>query len=308
MTTITSKMVKDLRESTGVGMMDCKKALMEVNGDMEAAVDLLRKKGLSAAAKKAGRVAAEGLVGVYTKGTTGTVVEVNTETDFVARNEEFQSYVRQVTELAASVDGDIEKLKGTSFPGTDRNVGGQLTHLVATIGENMQLRRAAMLSVNQGVVTSYVHNKVAPGLGRIGVIVALESAGDSSKIEEVGKLIAMHAAALHPHATTVEDLDPKVVERERSVFKEQAIASGKPPEFVDKMVEGRLRKFYQQVVLTEQIFVVDGERRIKQVIEDAAKEIGSRLSIKGFVRFALGEGVEKKASDFATEVAAQLGK
>src|SRR5689334_13333890 len=272
MAEITAALVKELRDKTGAGMMDCKAALNETAGDIEGAVDWLRKKGLAAAAKKAGRVAAEGLVGVAADGKTGAVVEVNAETDFVARNETFQQFVSGVTEIALKKGDDLETLKAAEFPGAGRNVGDQLTHLIATIGENMNLRRAKRLGVGQGVVVSYVHNSIAPGLGKIGVLVALESAGDAGKLAAFGRQLAMHVAAANPQYLDVASVDPAALERERDVLREQARASGKPDNIIDKMVEGRLRKFYEDVVLLEQIYVIDGESRVAKVIEAAGKE------------------------------------
>ncbi len=308
MTNISPSLVKELREKTGAGMMDCKKALIETKGDLEAAIDWLRTKGLAAAAKKSGRVAAEGLVGVVCKKTQGAVVEVNAETDFVGRNEQFQNFVRTTATLAITATGDLDSLKKASYPGTDKTVEEELTHLVATIGENMTLRRAAFLEVSEGAVIPYVHNALAPGLGRIGVLVALESPAAQDKLETLGKQIAMHIAAAHPIALKIEEVDPAEVDRERAIFREQALESGKPAEFVDKMVEGRLRKFYEEVVLEEQVFVIDGKTRIKDVVAAHAKDSGHPVKLTGFVRFSLGEGVEKAQTDFAAEVAAQLGK
>jgi elongation factor Ts len=306
MAEITAALVKDLREKSGAGMMDCKKALGETGGDVEAAIDWLRKKGLAAAAKKAGRVAAEGLVGVTSSGTKGVLVEVNSETDFVARNENFQGFVTAVTKLALSV-GDIEALKSATLPEAGQSVSEKLTQLVATIGENMSLRRMAALSVPHGVVASYMHNAAAPNVGKIGVLVALESTGDTAKLAALGKQIAMHVAAANPQALNTDAVDPADLERERAVLAEQARASGKPEEIIGKMVEGRLRKYYEDVVLLEQLYVVDGESRVKQVVEKAAKELGTPVKLTGFVRMALGEGIEKEQKDFAAEVAAQLG-
>lgn len=305
---ISPALVKELREKTGAGMMDCKKALAETKGDLEAAVDWLRKKGLAAAAKKSGRVAAEGLIAVTCEKTKGAVVEVNAETDFVGRNDQFQNFVRGVSALAIPAKGDMETLKKQAFPGSQRTVEEELTHLVATIGENMTLRRTAYLEVSEGAVVGYVHNAVVPGLGRIGVLVALESSAPHDQLEALGKKIAMHVAAAHPIALTIEDVDPADLERERAIFRDQAIASGKPAEFIDKMVEGRLRKFYEEVVLEEQTFIIDGKTCIKDVIATHAKEFGKPLKLIGFVRFALGEGIEKTETDFAAEVAAQLGQ
>ncbi|MBL8708880.1 MAG: elongation factor Ts [Rhodospirillaceae bacterium] len=305
MAEITAALVKELREASGAGMMDCKKALAENNGDVEASIDWLRKKGLAAAAKKAGRVAAEGLVGAIAEGKVGALVEVNSETDFVARNDQFQGFVSAVTRLALS-GGDVEALKAAKYPEGGVTVAEKLTNLVATIGENMNLRRAARLSVKDGVVASYVHNAAAPGIGKIGVLVALESTGDAAKLQALGKQIAMHVAAANPQSLSIDAVDPASLERERSVLAEQARASGKPEEIIGKMVEGRLRKFYEEVVLLEQVYVIDGESRVKQVVEKAAKEIGAPVTLTGFARMALGEGIEKEEKDFASEVAAQL--
>jgi elongation factor Ts len=306
MADISPALVKELREKTGAGMMDCKKALTETKGDLEAAVDWLRTKGLAAAAKKSGRVAAEGLIAVCTSGNTGAIVEVNAETDFVGRNENFQKFAKNVAEQASSVKGDIEALKKAKYHGTDKTVEDELTNLVATIGENMTLRRAAFIEVSQGVVVPYIHNATAPNLGRLGVLVALESSAPKDKLEATAKQIAMHAAAAHPIAATIDQVNPAEVERERAIFKEQALASGKPAEFVDKMIEGRLRKFYEEVVLEEQVFVMDGKTRVKDVLANLAKEVGTNVKLKGFIRFGLGEGIEKQETDFAAEVASVL--
>jgi elongation factor Ts len=305
MAEITAALVKELREKTGAGMMDCKKALAENGGDLEVAVDWLRKKGLSAAAKKAGRVAAEGLVGVVAEGKVGAIVEVNSETDFVARNESFQDFVRTVASLALQTD-DVEKLKAASVPAAGRSVTDQLTHLVATIGENMNLRRAKRLAVANGVVVSYVHNQIAPGLGKIGVLVALESTGDAAKLAAAARPIALHVAAANPLFLDIASVDPAALEREKDILREQARASGKPDNIIDKMVEGRLRKYYEEAVLLEQVSVIDQETRIAKVVEQIGKEIGTPVKLQGFVRFALGEGIDKKENDFAAEVAAQL--
>jgi elongation factor Ts len=307
MAEITASLVKELREKTGAGMMDCKRALGETQGDIEGAVDWLRKKGLAAAAKKAGRIAAEGLVGVATSGNAGAVVEVNSETDFVARNEAFQNFVRQVADLTLA-NGEIEAVKAAAFPGSGRNVAEELTHLVATIGENMSLRRVLRLQVAKGAVVSYVHNALASGLGKIGVLVALASAGDAGKLAALGKQLAMHVAAANPQFLTIADVDKASLDRERDVLREQAKASGKPDAIIDKMVEGRLRKYYEEVVLLEQLFVIDGETRIAKVVEAAAKEAGAPIAIAAFARFGLGEGIEKEQADFAAEVAAQLDR
>jgi elongation factor Ts len=298
MAEITAALVKELREISGAGMMDCKKALVETSGDLQEASDWLRKKGLAAAAKKAGRVAAEGLVGAVAEGTKGALVEVNCETDFVARNEQFQGFVGAVTKLALGAT-DIEALKTQKLPGEGHSVAEKLTQLVATIGENMQLRRTARLSVSDGVVVSYVHNAIIPGLGKIGVLVGLESSGDKGKLAALGKQLAMHVAHSNPQAMTADALDPAAVERERGVLAEQAKASGKPAEIVAKMVEGGLRKYYEAWVLPEQIWVMDNKSRVKQVIEGAGKELGTPVKIVGFARFALGEGIDKGAGDAA---------
>lgn len=302
MAEVTATMVKDLREKTGAGMMDCKKALNEAAGDMEAAVDWLRKKGLSAAAKKAGRVAAEGLVAVASSGTKAAIVEINAETDFVARNDAFQAFVVESAKIALATGSDAEGLKAASYQGKG-TVEETLTNLVATIGENMTLRRVAHLSVTQGIVASYVHNALAPNVGKIGVLVALESSADVAKLQELGKQIAMHVAAARPDALSIADVDPKALERERNVLAEQARASGKPEEIIAKMVEGRIRKYYEDVVLLEQVYVVDGETRISQVVENASKVLGAPVKLTGFVRYQLGEGIEKAQDDFAAEVA-----
>jgi elongation factor Ts len=298
MAEITAALVKELREISGAGMMDCKKALVETSGNLDEASDWLRKKGLAAAAKKAGRVAAEGLVGAVAEGTEGALVEVNCETDFVARNEQFQGFVGAVTKLALGAT-DIDAVKTQKLPGEGHTVAEKLTQLVATIGENMQLRRTARLSVSDGVVVSYVHNAIVPGLGKIGVLVGLESSGDKGKLAALGKQLAMHVAHSNPQAMTADALDPAAVERERGVLAEQAKASGKPAEIVAKMVEGGLRKYYEAWVLPEQIWVMDNKSRVKQVIEAAGKELGTPVKIIGFARFALGEGIDKGAADAA---------
>jgi elongation factor Ts len=305
--TVTTELVKELREKTGAGMMDCKKALVENNADVEAAVDWLRKKGLSQAAKKAGRTAAEGLVGVASSGTKGVVIEINAETDFIARNEQFQQMVQQTAQKALSTGAvSAEELLAMTLE-SGQTLQDTLTNLIATIGENMALRRASALSVSQGVVVSYVHNAVAPGLGKIGVQVALQSSAPADKLESLGKQIAMHIAAARPEALSTADVDQAAVERERAVLTDQATQSGKPADVVAKMVEGRIRKYYEEVVLLEQVFVVDGERKISKVIEDAAKEAGTEIKLTGYTRFQLGEGIEKEETDFAAEVAAQAG-
>ena len=307
MAEITASLVKELREKTGAGMMDCKKALNETQGDLEGAVDWLRKKGLAAAAKKSGRVAAEGLVAVATAGTKGAVVEVNAETDFVARNDKFQAFAAKSAELALATGGDVEALKAAAYPGTSHTAQDELTSLIATVGENMNLRRAATLSVSAGVVVSYVHSAIAPGLGKIGVLVALESTGDAAKLADLGKQIAMHIAAARPDALDIADVDSSSLERERNVLAEQARASGKPEAIIEKMVEGRVRKYYEEVCLLEQTYVIDGETKVRKVVENAAKDIGAPVKVTAFTRFALGEGIEKAQSDFAAEVAAAAG-
>lgn len=308
MTTITASMVKDLREKTGVGMMDCKKALNENDGDIEAAIDWLRAKGLSKAAKKSDRVAAEGLVGVTASGGQGAAVEVNAETDFVARNDQFQDMVAKITSLAGDAGGDTAKLLAATYPGKSETVEAVITESIATIGENMTLRRAAVVEVGEGVVADYVHNKVADGLGKIGVLVGLESAGDAGKLQAFGRQLAMHVAAAAPLALTADELDQDVIEKERAIYVEQAQASGKPQEIIEKMVEGRLRKeYFQQVVMMQQTFVVDGKATVEQSLKAFEKELGSSVKITKFVRFALGEGIEKKEDDFAAEVAAAAG-
>jgi elongation factor Ts len=308
MAEITASLVKELREKTGAGMMDCKKALNEVQGDLEKAVDWLRTKGLSAAAKKAGRVAAEGLVGVVADGAKGAVLEVNAETDFVGRNEQFQKFVSATTKIALDNSGDMAKIAAAPFPGSSRDVQGELTNLIATIGENMSLRRAASLSVSDGVVVAYTHNAVAPDLGKIGVLVALESDGDKTKLAPLAKQLAMHVAAARPQSLTVADLDQAAIERERGVLAEKAGQTGKAADIIAKMVEGGLRKFHQEVVLLEQAFVMDGKTKVAKVVDEAAKQVGAPVRIAGFLRFELGEGIEKKSEDFAAEVAAQLKK
>ncbi len=308
MAEITASLVKTLREKTGAGMMDCKKALGEVGGDIEKAVDWLRTKGLSAASKKAGRVAAEGLVGVAATGNKGALMEVNAETDFVGRNDQFQKFVAATTRIALENAGDLAKVTATPFPGTGRDVQGELTNLIATIGENMSLRRSAMLSVSDGVVVGYTHNAVAPDLGKIGVLVALESTGDKTKLAALGKQLAMHVAATNPQSLTVADLDQTAIERERGVLTEKAGQTGKAADIIAKMVEGGLRKFHQEVVLLEQAFVMDGKTKVSKVVDEAGKDVGAPVKLAGFLRFALGEGLEKKSEDFAAEVAAQLKK
>ena len=307
MSNITASMVKELRETSGAGMMDCKTALQECDGDVAAAVDWLRTKGLAKAAKKAGRVAAEGLVGVASSGTSGAIVEVNSETDFVARNETFQEMVTDIAGVTLNADGTHEGLLGADYPGAGKTVEDHVTEMVGTIGENMTVRRSQKLSVENGVVASYIHSQVADSLGKIGVLVALESTGDTAKLEALGRQLSMHVAATSPLAANVDDLDPAEIERERQVLIAEAKESGKPDEIIEKMVEGRLRKFYEEVVLTSQVFVIDGETRIEKVLENAAGDIGGEVKLTGFVRFELGEGVDKgEEADFAAEVAAAV--
>ena len=312
MTTISASLVKELRDKTGAGMMDCKTALTETKGEIEQAVDWLRKKGLSKAANKAGRIAAEGLIGVTAKDKAGAMVEVNSETDFVARNEQFQDMVRKITSLAPKADGDLGKLLALTYPGKSVTVEEHVKETVATIGENMSVRRTVAMSVGAGHVADYVHNKVADGLGKIGVLVALEGTGEKAVLTGLGRQLAMHIAAAAPAAITVEELDPALIERERAVYTEQARASGKPPEIAAKMVEGRLRKeFFQQVVLMQQTFLGaggDGKATVAQVLEDAEKTAGAPIKIAKFARYALGEGIDKKDGDFAAEVAKAAGK
>ncbi|RKR02739.1 translation elongation factor Ts [Maricaulis maris] len=311
MAAITAALVKELREKTGVGMMDCKKALSENDGDFEAAVDWLRKKGLSKAAKKADRVAAEGLVAVATDGGKGAVVEVNSETDFVARNEKFQATVKGIASLAIGGSGDVAEIKASSLA-SGSTVEDHLTNLIATIGENMALRRAAVVTAEPGVVASYVHNPAVADMGAIGVLVGLKSDGDKDKLAELGRKIAMHVAAGSPAVAVsvdVDGVDSAIADKEREVFADQARQSGKPEAIVEKMVEGRMRKFYEEVVLLKQAFVMDPDSTIEQVLEAAAKDVGAPVTISGFVRMALGEGVEKgPEEDFAAEVAAASGQ
>src|SRR3954451_14888316 len=306
MAEITAASVKELRERTGAGMMDCKKALAENSGEMEAAIDWLRAKGLSAAAKKAGRTASEGLVGVTVEGNRGALVEVNSETDFVAKNETFQEFVRNVANLALEHGADVEALGAAAYPGGGTVIEA-LTENIAKIGENQSLRRAAVLEVGEGAVVPYVHNQVVPGLGKIGVLVALESAAPADTLQALGKQIAMHVAAAHPLALNADDLDAALIERERSIAMEKAKESGKPQNIVEKMVEGGLAKFRKENALTSQLFVMDGKTPVAEVVAAAAKDAGTGIGLKGFVRFQLGEGIEKKESDFAAEVAAAAG-
>jgi len=303
MAAITAKLVKELRDKTSAGMMDCKKALNESNGDMEAAIDWLRTKGIAKADKKAGRVAAEGLVAVATQGTTGVLVEVNSETDFVSRNEGFQTAVAQIASTALSVD-NTEALRDAQIDG--KTVTTFLTDLVAKIGENMSLRRMEKLSVSAGVVEGYIHNSAAPGMGRIGVLVALESTGDTDKLNALAKKIAMHIAATSPLALTTDDLDQDLVAKERKALKDEAIESGKPEAIVDKMVEGRMVKFFKESVLMTQMFVMDPDHNVETIIANEAKALGADIKMTGYVRMEVGDGIEKKEENFAAEVAAAV--
>jgi elongation factor Ts len=303
MAEITAAAVKELREKSGAGMMDAKKALVECGGDMEKAIDLLRTKGLAKAEKKSSRTAAEGLVALVTEGTKGVVVEINAETDFVSRNDDFQKFVGKVGHIALkNSHANTEELLAAAYH-EGKSVKDELTNLIATVGENMNVRRVALLEVKQGVVAGYVHNVLAPGLGKIGVLVGLESAGDAAKLQALGKQIAMHIAAAFPKFLDVSSVDASELERERNVLKEQAVAQGKAADIAEKMVEGRIRKYYEEVVLLEQIFVVDGETKISKLLENAKADVGAPVQLTGYVRFQLGEGIEKEQEDFAAEVA-----
>lgn len=306
MADITAAMVKELRDKTGAGMMDAKNALVENQGDMEASVDWLRKKGLAKAAKKSGRTAAEGLIAVAASadGKSAAVIEVNAETDFVGRNEQFQGFVVKAAQVALTA-GNIEATASAPFA-DGKNTQETLTGLIATIGENMNLRRSEKVAVNQGLVATYIHSAVAPNLGKIGVLVALESAAPADKLQQLGKQIAMHVAAANPEALDIASVDPKAVEREKNVQRETAKASGKPDDIIEKMLEGRMRKYYEEVCLMEQLFIMDGETKISALLEKAGKEAGAPIKLDGFVRYALGEGIEKEETDFAAEVAAAV--
>jgi len=306
MAEVTAAMVKDLRERSGAGMMDCKKALGETSGDMEAAVDWLRTKGLATAAKKAGRTAAEGLVGVAVRGHRGAVVEVNSETDFVAKNDQFQEFVRTVAQLALDNGASVDALSAAAWP-DGGSVAEKLTANVATIGENQNLRRVSVLEADPGIVVSYVHNAVTPGLGKIGVLVALESSAPADKLEPLGKQLAMHIAAANPQALHEDDVDPATVERERAIAAEKASTSGKPADIIAKMVEGAVAKFRKEVALLSQLFVIDNKTKIADVLSTAGKDLGAPVRLAAYVRFQLGEGIEKASSDFAAEVAAAAG-
>ena len=304
---LSASTIKELREKSGAGMMDCKKALTETDGNMEEAIDWLRKQGLSAVAKKSGRVAAEGLIGVTINNNSGAMVEINSETDFVARNELFQNFVKTCSSLVLSSKNDIEALQKLPFPNSDRTVNQELANNIATIGENMNIRRVEFLEVSEGILVSYVHNNVADGLGRLGVLVALESKAENNNLLETGKQVAMHIAATSPKSLNIEDLDPQIVQREREVLIDQAMASGKPKEIAEKMVQGRMNKFYQEVVLNEQVSVVDGETKIKDLIKKLSSDINHDVKIKGFKILKLGDGIEVGESNFAADVAATAG-
>ncbi len=304
MTEITAAMVKELREKSGAGMMDCKKALAENNGDMEAAIDWLRAKGIAKADKKSGRTAAEGLIGIASAGTKAVVVEVNSETDFVARNDAFQDLVRGIAQVALSTDGTVDAVSAAMFPASGKPVSDTIKDSIATIGENMSLRRSALLSVEDGVVATYIHNAAADNLGKLGVLVALKSTGNKEALATLGRQVAMHVAATAPLAIRAEEVDAAVAERERNVFIEQSRESGKPENIIEKMVEGRMRKFFEEVALLSQAFVINPDLTVGAAIKEAEKEVGAPIEVTGMVRLLLGEGVEKEESDFAAEVAA----
>ena len=305
---ISAAQVKELRDKTGAGMMDCKMALNETNGDMEAAIDWLRAKGIAKADKKAGRTAAEGLIAVNSDATKGVVVEVNSETDFVARNDAFQDIVRNISQVALTTDGSVEAVAASIYPGSDKSVSDTIKDAIGTIGENMNLRRSAMLTVESGAVATYIHNAVADGLGKLGVLVAVETTGNADAARAFGRQVAMHVAATNPMALTAEQVDATAVAREKAIFTEQARGSGKPDNIIEKMVEGRLRKFYEEVVLLKQAFVINPDLTVEAALKAAEKDIGAPARITGFVRVALGEGVEKEETDFAAEVAAAVKK
>ncbi|UTO28824.1 translation elongation factor Ts [Bartonella harrusi] len=301
---ITAAQVKELRELSGAGMMDCKTALAETHGDMEAAVDWLRKKGIAKADKKAGRTTAEGLIGVASNGLSAVLVEINSETDFVARNDLFQDIVRNVATAALGTQGSVDAVSASLYPGSEKTVESTIKDAIGTIGENMAFRRSAKLSVENGVVATYVHNSVADGLGKLGVLVAIETTGNKETAAAFGRQVAMHIAATNPLALTAEDVDSGAIEREKAIFSDQARQSGKPENIIEKMVEGRMRKFFEEVVLLSQAFVMNPDMSVEAALKDAEKSIGAPAKITGFIRFALGEGVEKEVSDFAAEVAA----
>lgn len=304
MSEITAAMVKELREKSGAGMMDCKKALAETNGDMEAAIDWLRAKGIAKADKKSGRTAAEGLVGIASAGTSAVVVELNSETDFVARNDAFQDLVRGVASVALTTDGSVEAVAAATYPATGKSVTDTIKDAIATIGENMTLRRAAKLAVEDGVVATYIHNAAADSLGKLGVLVALKSTGNKDVLTAIGRQVAMHVAATNPLAVRAEEVDAAVAERERNVFIEQSRASGKPDAIIEKMVEGRMRKFFEEVALLSQAFVINPDLTVAAALKEAEKDAGAPIEVTGIVRLLLGEGVEKEETDFAAEVAA----
>ncbi len=303
---ITAQMVKELRLKSSAGMMDCKKALTESKGDMDAAVDWLRKKGLATASKKSGRVASEGLIGISLDDKVGAIVEVNSETDFVARNKEFQEFVILISDIAKKNNGNLDEILNSKFPNSEKNVKDTLTDKIAKIGENMSIRRSEIISVSNGTIIGYMHNAVHESLGKIGVLVSLESKADKTSLQKLGKELAMHIAATSPSSISVEDLSSELVERERKVLIDQAMASGKPEDIAKKMVEGRLRKFYSEVVLLEQTFVIDGETKVSDVIKKVSKDIKQDIKINSFIRYNLGEGIEKNTKNFADEVAEQL--
>ena len=305
---LTASMVKELREKSGAGMMDCKKALSENNGQMEDAIDWLRKKGLASVSKKSGRVAAEGLVGINVKNNSGVIIEINSETDFVSRNEIFQNFVKNCGELALSKKSNIEELKKLPYPGSERTVDEELANNIATIGENMNIRRLEFLEVSEGGLFSYIHNSTAEGLGRLGVLVSLKSKLNADELSALGKQIAMHVAATSPKSLSIDDLDEQIVNRERQVLIDQAITSGKPKEIADKIVQGRMHKFYQEVVLNEQVSVLDGETKIKDLVKNFSKEKNSDIELTGFKMIKLGDGIEVEETNFAEEVAATAGK
>ncbi|PIZ32491.1 MAG: elongation factor Ts [Alphaproteobacteria bacterium CG_4_10_14_0_8_um_filter_37_21] len=308
MSQITSLMVKSLREQTGAGMMDCKKALTEVAGDIEAAVDWLRKKGLSAAAKKSGRIASEGLIAIASSEKSAAIIEINAETDFLARGEQFQNLATAFAKASLKHKAEnAEVLKECAFDSEAGTVGAEVIRQVGIIGENLNLRRAEYFSVNSGVVSTYMHTAVAPNLGKIGVVIALESTADAEKLQELGKKIAMHVAAAAPQALCIEQVNPELVEREKNVLEEQARASGRPDNVIEKMIEGRIRKYFEEIVLLEQNYVIDGKTKIKDVIAEVATKLGTDIELTSYARFVLGDGIEKEETDFAAEVQAQAG-
>lgn len=304
--TISIELVKELRLKTSAGMMDCKKALTECSGDINSAIDWLRKKGLASASKKSGRISAEGLIGVFTDENKGAIIEVNSETDFVARNPEFQEFVYNLSKVSISLNGDMKLLEKNLYPNSDKKIDEVLNEKIAKIGENLIIRRSNYLEVNKGIIASYIHNPQTKDLGKIGVLIAIESSASSDKLLNFGKKIAMHVAAASPASVNIDDLSKDLVDRERKVLIDQAISSGKPEEIAKKMVEGRLRKFYSEVVLMEQIFVVDGETRVSDIISKYSKELNEEIKIKSFIRYNIGEGIDKENKNFADEVAEQL--